>query len=120
MRALLLITVLVAGCGKSTSDKQLDKRHAIAADYEDVVRRTGVPTRVTLRGRNETVMVISNWVDNKGVDGCRQERLDQLKAFRPNGSATPEWADPANYIRAGFTRIECETRDGRVVGIDLK
>jgi hypothetical protein len=122
MRALLLIAVLVAGCGKSTSEKRLDKRRAIAADYEDVVRRTGAPTRVSLRGKDETVMVIVNWVDGNGVDGCSQQRLDQLRVFKPKagGSATPDWADPAKYIEAGMTRVECETKAGRVVGVDLK
>lgn len=122
MRAFLLIAVLVAGCGKSTSEKKLDKRRTIAADYEDVVRRTGAPTRVSLRGKDETVMVIVNWVNDTGVDGCTQQRLDQMKDFKPKagGSATPDWADPAKYVKAGITRIECETKAGRVVGVDLK
>jgi hypothetical protein len=86
-----------------------------------VVRRTGVATRVSLRGKGETVMVIVNWVDGNGVDGCVQQRLDQMKDFKPKaGGSAPDWADPAKYVQAGITRIECETKTGRVVGVDLK
>jgi hypothetical protein len=115
----LLVVVALIGCGgekkgdgtDSKAKAELQMRRDFAAKAEDVWRKNGVALSARLRGRSEDVLVFSKMV-MEGEDMCSQLALD--KAF-----VGPDSQSRRNYQHAGIVRVECETTDGRVFGVEL-